>query len=645
MQTENSIDSDAIELQVKVDNSSVKQRVARPARMSSTKMISTKNMISTKRRPTDLINSDALDSPIKNQDRWIENRPTASHLRQRQTCQGPSVFSLFNKQFYFPKNHSDEFIKMFFAWVYVTLLAVLVSIAALFIDFGVVLIRYCVYGVSQSLFLDEYRNHSDGVPTSIMGASFSAFAAMCAIFALCASLLVVLVSILAQSSGLPETKSYLNGVHLEGLFSTKTMAAKALGTMFSIGSGLVAGKEGPIIHIGAILGAAISQGSSKLFGFRFSDDIAKHYRSAEWKRDFAVLGSAMGVSAAFISPMGGVLFAIEEGATVWRQQLTFFALYGSCLTSFIVGSVQAIVRHPDVSPVVPEVVYGSYRNIADHLIFRAKDFPYVFLVGIIGGVFGSVFPLLQKKLKYFRTHYIRTSRFRTIAEVLFVSVFISSGRFWLPYLLSSCSGHDTSHAYHEAQQGHTPLWDTAPDASSFNCPNDEGNDLGYLLWVPMDSAIKFVLHGEGEGLISTANLFLALAFYFICTLMVFGTAVPSGLFIPAFMIGSLYGRLVGQLQAFMTGDATLLTAYAFLGAASALGGVTRVTISVALIALESTQNFSSSFYCYVVVIIAKLVADSINLGIYDNIIEAMNVPFLVDELGFEVTRVIFSNVE
>ena len=38
-----------------------------------------------------------------------------------------------------------------------------------------------------------------------------------------------------------------------------------------------------------------------------------HFRSAEWKRDFAVMGSALGVASAFIAPMGGVLFAIEEG--------------------------------------------------------------------------------------------------------------------------------------------------------------------------------------------------------------------------------------------------------------------------------------------------------------------------------------------
>ena len=63
--------------------------------------------------------------------------------------------------------------------------------------------------------------------------------------------------------------------------------------------------------------------------------------------------------------------------------------------------------------------------------------------------------------------------------------------------------------------------------------------------------------------------------------------------------------------------------------------MTRVTISVALIAVETTQNFNASLYCFAVVIIAKLVADSFNIGIYDVVIEMRKIPFLVDDLGYE----------
>ena len=42
---------------------------------------------------------------------------------------------------------------------------------------------------------------------------------------------------------------------------------------------LICGREGPIVHIGAIVGAAMSQASSSFFKFRFQIDYMRHFRS------------------------------------------------------------------------------------------------------------------------------------------------------------------------------------------------------------------------------------------------------------------------------------------------------------------------------------------------------------------------------
>ena len=101
-------------------------------------------------------------------------------------------------------------------------------------------------------------------------------------------------------------------------------------------SGLLVGKQGPMIHCGAIIGAGIPQ-------FRFqrlkipypyfrSDRLAKMdkhgyliklvnvYRD---KRDFVSSGAAAGVAAAFGAPIGGLLFALEGGSSFWNQALTW----------------------------------------------------------------------------------------------------------------------------------------------------------------------------------------------------------------------------------------------------------------------------------------------------------------------------------
>jgi H+/Cl- antiporter ClcA len=517
---------------------------------------------------------------------------------------------------------------MVLSYLIVTLLSVAVTAAGIIIDFGVMCTSWTVYGLSQSLIIDTSRHE---MPWYAVLGAYLAFASSCGFFAVLASAMCVFVSPQAEGSGIPDVKSYLNGVHLKGLFSVPTCIAKAMGCAFSIGSGLIAGREGPIIHVGAILGSAVSQGSSRAFKTRLPSALVRHFRSAEWKRDFAVMGSAFGVATAFTAPMGGVLFAIEEGATVWRQQLTFLSLYGACATTFLTSLVKGYLHTPKHSPVMPAVLFGTFRHESPDILFRARDFPYVLLVGLIGGIVGALFSYLQTHTMAFRRKYIRISKFRTVLEVLAVSLIISSCRFWVPYLFGKCiDDHDF-----EIAQGESHEYHGVPHATPFHCHHHHANDMGLLFWVPQESMLRWVLHSEGYDHISTAQLWYALIFYFFGTVLVFGIAVPSGLFIPSFVIGALYGRLVGQLHAYMTGNYQLITSFTFLGSASCLGGMTRVTISVALIALESTQNVTASLYCFMVVIIAKLVADSVNIGIYDLVIVMKEIPFLVDDLGYE----------
>ena len=59
--------------------------------------------------------------------------------------------------------------------------------------------------------------------------------------------------------GIPEVKCFLNGLDIPGLVRFKTLLCKTVGIVFAVCAGLPLGKEGPMVHAGAIVAAGVSQ--------------------------------------------------------------------------------------------------------------------------------------------------------------------------------------------------------------------------------------------------------------------------------------------------------------------------------------------------------------------------------------------------
>ena len=116
----------------------------------------------------------------------------------------------------------------------------------------------------SSLFLADEENASGGSFTS---AAFVLIAMSVGLVSI-ASGLVLFIEPIAGGSGIPEVKTYLQGCRIPRMLRVSTLTCKALGVLCSVSGGLVCGKEGPMIHAGAIIAGGFSQGSSKTFKCR-----------------------------------------------------------------------------------------------------------------------------------------------------------------------------------------------------------------------------------------------------------------------------------------------------------------------------------------------------------------------------------------
>jgi chloride channel 7 len=103
------------------------------------------------------------------------------------------------------------------------------------------------------------------------------------------SALVTYLAPIAAGSGIPVIKCYLNGIKVPEVVRIKTYFAKLFGVILSVVGGLACGKEGPMIHCGAVIAAGISQGKSTTFNK--DSKYLQEFREDREKRDFVSAGN------------------------------------------------------------------------------------------------------------------------------------------------------------------------------------------------------------------------------------------------------------------------------------------------------------------------------------------------------------------
>ncbi|CAF1162359.1 unnamed protein product [Didymodactylos carnosus] len=135
-------------------------------------------------------------------------------------------------------------------------------------------------------------------------------------------------------------------------------------------------------------------------------------------------------------------------------------------------------------------------------------------------------------------------------------------------------------------------------AAAFGAPIDgQYNTMAALFFDTPETAVKNLFHDE-VGSYNPLSLLLFCVIYFLLASWTYGIAVSSGLFIPSLLIGAAWGRLWGICVLKILPNR--------------VGGIMRMTISLAVILIEATGNIGFGLPIMIVLTCAKLIGDLFN---------------------------------
>ncbi|KAL1753840.1 chloride channel [Schizophyllum commune] len=449
----------------------------------------------------------------------------------------------------------------------------------------------CCSGLDPGELCTEWKSWSAFLNVRMIGAQAilqsTIYVALAIVFAASAAILVQSYAPYAFHTGIPEIKAILSGYVLDAFLTPWTLLIKALGLALSVASGLVLGKEGPLVHVACCIATLLS----RLFS-QFKNNEAE-------KRKMLAAAAAAGVSVAFGSPLGGVLFGLEE--------LDTFAKEFDVMWRGFVASAVAAVALQYIDP------FGTSKLVLFQVTSGSDTwqgfemFPWLAL-GIIGGVLGSLLIKLNVQVALLRRYSLIHEY--PVLEVIGVSAVTAAVSFLMAELVANLFQEcDPNRGDYHGLCNPTALWENV-----------------FLL--SLTAGIKLVL-----------------------TSWTFGMMVPAGIFMPTIAIGACLGRAMGLIMQDVQRwypDAWMFTScppdpsvrcispgfYAVVGAAAMLGGVTRMTSAcLSMSEIASTDRLTGALShvvpIMVAVMTAKMVGDALGSdGIYPVWIALRRYPWL-----------------
>uniref|UniRef100_A0A7N4P6A7 Chloride channel protein 2 n=1 Tax=Sarcophilus harrisii TaxID=9305 RepID=A0A7N4P6A7_SARHA len=320
----------------------------------------------------------------------------------------------------------------------------------------------------------------------------------------------------AVGSGIPEMKTILRGVVLKEYLTLKTLVAKVIGLTCALGSGMPLGKEGPFVHIASMCAALLSKFLSLFGGI---------YENESRNTEMLAAACAVGVGCCFAAPIGGVLFSIEVTSTFFAVRNYWRGFFAATFSAFIFRVLAVWNRDEET---ITALFKTRFRL---DFPFDLQELPAFAVIGIASGFGGALFVYLNRKIVQVMRKQKTINRFLMKKRLLFpalVTLLISTLTFppgFGQFMAGQLSQKETLVTLFDNR-----TWVRQGIVEDLEMPSTS------QAWSP-----------------PRANVFLTLVIFILMKFWMSALAttipVPCGAFMPVFVIGAAFGRLVGESMA------------------------------------------------------------------------------------------------
>uniref|UniRef100_A0A8C8JND6 Chloride channel protein n=1 Tax=Oncorhynchus tshawytscha TaxID=74940 RepID=A0A8C8JND6_ONCTS len=480
-------------------------------------------------------------------------------------------------------------------WIFLILLGLFMALLSWLVDFGIGICLQSQKWMYVNLESNVFLQYLAWVTYPVVLITFSAG-------------FTQLLAPQAVGSGIPEIKTILRGVVLKECLTFKTFVAKVIGLTSALGSGMPLGKESPFVHI-ASLGAALLCKFMSLFG--------GIYENESRNIELLSVACAVGVSCVFAAPIGGLLFSIEAMSTFFTVRNYWRGFFAATVTAFMYR-VLAVWNRDEVT--ITALLPTNFRQ---DFPFDLQELPAFAVLGIASGLGGALFVCLNRQIVQLIRNQKTIKKFLMKKRLLYPAL--------VTLLVSTLTFPPGFGQFMAAKLTQMESLETLLDNQTWSkqgIPEEFDSNSHSQAWK----------HPQVNVFV-TLTLFVVMKFWMSALAMTM--PVPCGAFMPVFVIGAAFGRLVGESMAawFPDGvhsDGTIYPiepgVYAAVGAAALSGAVTH-TVSTAVVVFELTGQISHILPVMIAVILANAVAQSLQPSLYDSLIMIKKLPYL-PELGW-----------